>query len=291
MSFRNIVISKNAKLDYQLGYLVIRGEDMKKVHIDEITSLMIESTQVSMTAYLLVELVKNKVKVVFCDEKRNPNSELVSYYGSYDTSKKVREQVKWSNDIKVLVWTQIIREKIKNQALLLKCQNKIEANMLFDYIDEIVEGDITNREGHAAKVYFNSLFGKNFNRQDDTNSINSALNYGYAIILSCFTREIVANGYITQLALFHDNMFNPFNFASDLMEPFRPIVDRMVYEINIEKFEIEEKRKILKILEKQINIDGKNEYFQNAIKIYTKSILTALSTNNLDCIKFFSYDK
>lgn len=291
MSFRNVVISKNAKLDYQLGYLVIRSDDMKKIHIDEITSLMIESTQVSMTAYLLVELVKNKIKVIFCDEKRNPNSELLPYYGSHDTSKKIREQIKWNGDIKTLVWTEIIKEKIKNQALLLKYLNKIEANILLGYIDEIVEGDKTNREGHAAKVYFNVLFGKDFSRQDDDNSINSALNYGYAIILSCFTREIVANGYITQLALFHDNVFNQFNLASDLMEPFRPIIDKIVYELKIEKFDTEEKHKILKIFEKQISIDGKTEYFQNAIKIYTKSVLNALTINSVDCIKFFDYDE
>ncbi|HCA22151.1 MAG TPA: CRISPR-associated protein, partial [Lachnospiraceae bacterium] len=85
MSWRSVVISQNAKLDYQIGYLVVRGAETVKIHIDEIGILIIESTAVSLTAYLLSELTKKKIKVIFCDEKRNPSSELVSYYGSHDT--------------------------------------------------------------------------------------------------------------------------------------------------------------------------------------------------------------
>ena len=95
----------------------------------------------------------------------------------------------------------------------------MEAELLQGYLEEITYGDATNREGHAAKVYFNALFGKDFTRTDDL-LINTALNYGYSILLSAFNREIVLNGYLTQLGLFHDNMFNRFNLASDLMEPF-----------------------------------------------------------------------
>ena len=96
-------------------------------------------------------------------------------------------------------------------------------------------GDVTNREGHAAKVYFNALFGKDFTRTEEC-PINAALNYGYALILSCFNREIVSNGYITQIGLFHDNMFNPYNLSSDLMEPYRVVVDRMVKKYGCYRF-------------------------------------------------------
>ena len=89
MSWRTVVISKNAKLDYQMGYLVVRGQDTKKIYLNEIGILIIESTAVSLTAYLLSELVKKKIKVIFCDEKRNPSSELLPYYGSHDTSIKI----------------------------------------------------------------------------------------------------------------------------------------------------------------------------------------------------------
>lgn len=88
MSWRTVVVTQNAKLDYQLGYLVIRGQDTHKIHLNEIAVLIIESTSVSLTTYLLNELSKNKVKVIFCDEKRNPFCELLPYYGSHDTSQK-----------------------------------------------------------------------------------------------------------------------------------------------------------------------------------------------------------
>lgn len=215
-----------------MGYLTVRQETTTKIHLSEIAVLMIESTAVSMTAYLLSELIKKKIKVIFCDEKRNPTSELIPYYGSHDTSVKLRKQIEWPKQIKEAVWTEIVSEKIRQQAELLKYYERPEAEMLSGYIQEIQLGDVTNREGHAAKVYFNALFGMTFTRTEES-SINAALNYGYGILLSAFNREIVANGYITQLGLFHDNMFNPFNLASDLMEPYRPIIDARVLKMKV----------------------------------------------------------
>ena len=108
MSWRTIVVSSVAKLDYQIGYLVVRGQETTRIHIHEVSILIVESTAVSMTAYLLNELVKNKVKVIFCDEKRNPVSELLPYYGSHDTSLKIRNQIKWDDIQKKEIWTQIV---------------------------------------------------------------------------------------------------------------------------------------------------------------------------------------
>lgn len=157
------------------------------------------------------------------------------------------------------------------------------------YVEEIEYGDATNREGHAAKVYFNALFGMDFTRTEES-SINAALNYGYGILLSAFNREIVLNGYITQLGLFHNNMFNQFNLGSDLMEPFRTIVDQKVRDMMPQKFEAEEKRMILEILQKEILIAGRKEYVNNAIKIYCKSVFDALSANDISLIKFYQYE-
>lgn len=286
MSWRTIVISENAKLDYQIGFLVVRGKETIKVHLNEIGMLIIESTAVSLTAYLMSELIKKKIKVIFCDEKRNPSSELLPYYGSHDTSVKIRRQMDWTKTEKTVVWTEIVEEKIRQQAMVLERFAKTGSELLYQYIQEIELGDITNREGHAAKVYFNALFGKEFTRTEDT-AKNAALNYGYTILLSCFNREIVSNGYITQIGLFHDNMFNPFNLASDLMEPFRPIVDATVYQMSLEKFEKDEKHCILQMLNQEIVIAGKKEYLQNAIKIYTHSVFDALNNNNVALIKFY----
>ena len=280
------MISSNAKLDLRMNYLVVRSDTVHKIHLSEISLLLIESTAVSLTTSLLAELTNRKIKVVFCDEKRNPSSELLPYYGSHDTSNKVRAQIKWTDSIKSEVWTEIVREKIKQQAVLLKATDHNENQLLERYITELVPGDKTNREGHAAKVYFDALFGKTFTRSED-NIINAALNYGYSILLSVFNREVVSNGYITQLGLFHDNMFNQFNLASDMMEPFRPLVDAIVVDASFEKFDHDEKMDMLRVLEKEVFIDGKRQYANNAIKIFSKSIFDALNDNDISLIRFY----
>ena len=286
MNWRTVVISHTAKLDYQIGYLVVRGQETIKIHLSEIGILVVESTAVSMTAYLLSELVKKKIKVIFCDEKRNPSSELIPYYGSHDTSVKIRRQMEWSREEKATLWTEIVSEKIRKQAELLEQYGKTEAELLYQYINEIELGDVTNREGHAAKVYFNALFGKDFTRTEEC-PINAALNYGYALILSCFNREIVSNGYITQIGLFHDNMFNPYNLSSDLMEPYRVVVDRMVRGRRWKKFGSEEKHEMLQVLNQEVILERKKECVINAIKIYTKSVFDALNDKDISLIRFY----
>jgi len=287
MSWRIVVISNSAKLEYKMEYMIVRQSEITKIYLSEISMLIVESTAVSLTAGLLSELTKRKIKVIFCDEKRNPSSELVSYYGSHDTSAKVRQQVGWTAEIKKMMWTEIVSEKIRNQQRFLEDLGKKENVMLAEYLKEIQPGDTTNREGHAAKVYFNAVFGMDFSRSLDI-PINAALNYGYGIILSTFNREIVSNGYITQLGLFHDNMFNQFNLGSDLMEPFRILVDRKVYEMKPEKFEKEEKLQLVNILNQEVTIDGKRNYVVNAIKIYCKSIFDAINDNDVSLIRFYS---
>ena len=289
MSWRTIVITKRAKLDLQLGFMVVRGEDTTKVALNEIAVVLIESTAVSLTTSLLAELTKRKVKVIFCDEKRNPSSELVSYYGSHDTSNKIRKQIAWRQNTKEAVWTEIVSEKIRKQKELLELLGKEEAELLSSYLQQIAWNDETNREGHAAKVYFNALFGLDFTRTED-NLINAALNYGYSIILSSFTREIVATGYITQLGLLHDNMFNQFNLASDLMEPFRPLVDKCVLGMKLEQFEHEEKMWLVDILNQAVQIDGKIQYVSNAIKIYCKSVFDALNEDDSALVRFYKIE-
>lgn len=286
MSWRTVVITKTSKLDYSMGHLVVRDvESMVKVHISEISVLVIESTAVSVTAALLCELIKKKVKVIFCDEKHNPLSELTPYYGSHDCSLKIKRQIAWNETVKQCVWTQIVAEKIKNQAKVLEIYKLPQSSMLMGYIDELELNDKSNREGHAAKVYFNALFGKSFSRNDEC-PINAALNYGYSIVLSVFNREITANGYLTQLGLFHDNMFNQYNLSCDLMEPFRPFVDIAVKDMNPHKFEKEEKISIFNLLNDEFKIDGRTQTFINAVKIYCKSVFDAIEECDTSLISF-----
>lgn len=286
MSWRIIVVSKRAKLDLKMNYLVVRGDETHKIHLSEISTIIVESTAVSLTVALLCELTKKKIKVIFCDEKRNPSSELVSYYGSHDTSGRIRQQLQWLTDTKTLVWTEIITEKIRKQAEFLEEVHKEESKKLREYTRQIQINDETNREGHAAKVYFNALFGLDFTRTSEC-SLNAALNYGYGILLSSFNREIVASGYMTQLGLFHDNQFNQFNLSSDLMEPFRPLVDRVVYYMNPQEFTHEEKMCIVNLLNESVIIDGKRQHVNNAVKIYCRSIFEALTENDISLIRFY----
>lgn len=289
MSWRTVVISSCCKLDYNLGCMVVRGENTKRVFLDEIAVLVIENTAVSLTEYLLSELIARKVKVIFCDEKRNPCAELVPYAGSHDSSRKIKMQMSWSDDVKNAVWTEIIAEKIGKQAdFLEKLDKRRETDLLRQYIRQLEFGDATNREGHAAKVYFNALFGMDFTRSLEC-PINAALNYGYSLILSICSREITAGGYLNQLGIHHDNAFNAFNLACDLMEPIRPFVDGMVYYEKPTAFETEQKHKMLGMLSDEVRIDGTRQTLLNGIKLYVRSVFSALNDADVALIKFCKY--
>ena len=198
MSWRTVIISNQSKLDYKMGYMVVRGMETHRVSLEEIAILVIENPAVSLTGCLVEALIDKKVKVIFCDSKRNPTAELVAHHGSHDSSAKIRTQAKWNNDVKAVIWQEIISEKIRKQSEFLADLGKErEAGLLTSYIGQVDMLDATNREGHAAKVYFNALFGMDFTRGANI-PINAALNYGYSLILSAFNREITASGYLTQ---------------------------------------------------------------------------------------------
>lgn len=286
MSFRTVAITKRCKLDYKMGFLEVRKEDTKRILLDDIHTLIIENPEVSLTGCLIEALMQKKIKVIFCDSKRNPQSELIPYYGCHDCSSKIKLQMSWSEELKGEIWTRIVKEKIRKQAEFLADLQKEEETLLRGYIEELEYRDVTNREGHAAKVYFNALFGKEFTRNDD-NPVNAALNYGYSLILSTINREVVANGYLTQLGFFHDNMFNQFNLSCDLIEPFRVLVDRYVYASGFTEFSTEEKHKMLELLQQEIGINNTRQVLNNGIKIYVKSIFDAINEKDLSLITFY----
>lgn len=294
MGWRTVVISNTVKLDYKMGYLCIRSKDnLKRIYIDEINVLVIETTNASLTSYLLVELANKNINVIFCDHKRCPHGMYYSLYGSHDTSRAVREQIEWSKEIKAIIWQKIIYEKIKGQSAVLLHNNKETASeKLQSYLPNVELGDASNREGHAAKVYFNSLFGIEFSRErnKDTDFINSSLNYGYSILLSAVAREITSTGYLTQIGIFHDNVFNKLNLASDVMEPFRPFIDQIVIELPDSEFDHNAKMKILEFMNRKIKIDNREQYFSNALSIYVKSVLDSITFCNPKMIKFPEYD-
>ena len=288
MSWRTVVITKRCKLDYKMGFMVVRAEETKKIFLDEIAVLLIENPAVALTGCLIEALIEKKIRVIFCDAKRTPNAELVPYYNSYDSSRKIKAQIAWSEDIKGVVWADIVAEKIRKQADFLEELEKFnEASLLRSYLFQIEPHDRTNREGHAAKVYFNALFGMDFTRSEE-NTTNAALNYGYSIVLSAFNREIVAQGYLTQLGMFHDNMFNHFNLSCDLMEPFRILVDRKVKSMNISVFSSEEKHSLANVLNDFVTIGKTRQTVLNSIKYYCRSIFDSMNEGDLSLIEFYS---
>ncbi len=275
MGFRVVVIKSRCKLEVRLNSLIIRGEQEKHIFIDEINTLIIQSTAVSLTAALLCELMRRNIKVIFCDEKCNPCSELLPYYGTVNTSKKYKAQSAWNDYIKSEVWQKIVRRKILAQmSVLLSYGYAQQAQMLSAYAEEVQPDDASNREGHAAKVYFNCLLGGNNSRRLG-GFLNGCLNYGYAVVLSACNREIVACGYCTQLGIHHKNEFNDFNFGCDIMEPLRPLVDRRA--LLIEDGDGDFKRKMADILNMDIISGGKRTTLDVAIRDYVRSVIAALN--------------
>ncbi|MBU3193413.1 type II CRISPR-associated endonuclease Cas1 [Clostridium algidicarnis] len=289
MSWRTVVISKKSKLTYKNNYLIVRNEQVNMVHLSEINTLVIDTTQVSITGILMCELLQRKIKVIFCDERHNPKGEVIPYYGAHNTSKKILNQINWESEHKDNVWMKIVEQKILNQSKILKRHEKENEYKLIEFSKEVMPGDITNREGHSAKVYFNSLFGKKFTR-DGIDDINSALDYGYSILLSNFNKEVVSNGYITQLGICHRNEFNSFNFSCDLMEPFRPVVDDVVFRNKEFALDRHYKMKLINILNEKVRINQGEYFLSNAIQIYLSSILKALSSGSVEDIIFIDME-
>lgn len=276
MSFRTVVISNQSKLSYKNRFLVVKQDnDEKYVHLSEIDTIIVDSIAVSISTYLLKELSDSKINIIFCDEKHNPFGELSSYYSSHNTSKKIQKQINWLKENKDKMWQNIIKNKIINQALMMKKINSNKYELLLTYIEDVLSADKTNREGHAAKVYFNELFGKDFVRNESDN-INAALNYGYAILLSTINKEVISNGYLTQMGIHHKNEFNEFNLSCDLMEPFRIVIDNFVYYNQEKELNTEFKLDIVNIFNNRYTYENKKYTLKDIIKLYVKNTLEAL---------------
>ena len=280
MSFRTVVITNQSKLNYKNRFLVVKQDnDEKYIHLSEIDTIIVDSISVSISSYLLKELSNNKINIIFCDEKHNPFGELSSYYLSHNTSKKITNQTKWTNESKDILWQKIIKNKIINQALMLNKIKSKKYDLVLSYVEEVKLGDKTNREGHSAKVYFNELFGKDFVR-NNSDEINAALNYGYAILLSTINKEVVSNGYLTQLGLHHKNEFNQFNLSCDLMEPFRVIIDNFIYYNQNRELDTQFKLDIINIFNNRYSYDNKKYILKDIIKLFVKNALDSIEDIN-----------
>lgn len=277
MGWRTVVVNTHSKLSYKNNHLIFKDASRTElIHLSEVDILLLETTDIVLSTMLIKRLVDENILVIFCDDKRLPTAMLMPYYARHDSSLQLSNQITWSEDVKAEVWTTIIAQKILNQAMYLgDCGFFEKSQSVIDLYNGLELFDPSNREGHTARIYFNTLFGNDFSREQD-NDINAALDYGYTLILSMFAREVVVCGCMTQFGLKHANQFNQFNLASDVMEPFRPIIDRIVYENRNNDF-VKIKRELFTIFSDTFLYNGKEMYLSNIVSDYTKKVIKTLN--------------
>ncbi|MBJ8325354.1 type II CRISPR-associated endonuclease Cas1 [Streptococcus pacificus] len=234
MSWRVVHVKDSQKMKLKLDNLVIqKGGEEFIIPLSDISVIVAEGGETVVTLRLLSALSKYNIALIVCDTNFLPTGFYMAYHGHFRASKKARKQIAWTETEKDALWRVIIHFKINNQQDLLSTLEKdIKAiQLLANYKEEIEPGDKSNREGHAAKVYFNELFGKNFTRktQKEGDVINAGLNYGYTILRAQMARIVVGYGLLPLIGIFHKNEYNQFNLVDDLVEPFRQCVDFWVY--------------------------------------------------------------
>ena len=286
MGWRTVIVNTHSKLSYKNNHLIFKDASRTElIHLSEVDILLLETTDIVLSTMLIKRLVDENILVIFCDDKRLPTAYLMPYYGRHDSSLQLSRQIAWNEDVKAEIWTTIIAQKILNQAFYLgSCGFLEKSQSVIDLYHGLDLFDPSNREGHAARIYFNTLFGNDFSREQDSD-VNAALDYGYTLILSMFAREIVLSGCITQFGLKHANQFNQFNLASDIMEPFRPIIDRIVYENRNSSF-VKIKRELFTIFSDTFHYNDKDMYLSNIISDYTKKLIQALNQPEKGVPKF-----
>ena len=222
----------------------------KSVPIEDIGFVVLEDQQTSITLPLLNALSDNNVAVIFCGENRMPNAMLMNLDSNKTQGESYRSQIEASEPLKKGLWKQIVEAKIRNQSALLQKLGR-DGSKLKPYYMNVKSADADNREGIAAKIYWSELFGTDFIRSRDGLPPNNLLNYGYTILRAAVTRSIMGSGLFPAFGIFHRNRYNAFPLADDLMEPYRPYVDELVYNLHNqghEQLTKEVKGQLLRIL-------------------------------------------
>ena len=293
MSWRIVYIEKADQLRLYLDNLkVIRDESEILIPLSDIHTILVDNQQTIVTARIINKLAKYHILMVFCDEKHLPNTYILSPHSHHQSSKILKKQISWTEQIKQLMWQQIIQIKIYNQASVLNHLKKDDKviHQLFELGETVQLADRTNREGHAAKLYFKTLFGNAFIRdRDSLDGINSGLNYGYIVLRSTVARSIIAHGLHPALGIGHSNQYNAFNLADDLIEPFRPIVDLWISILMSEKDYLDKQTKqklVYLISNNKILIGNQKQTILNAISILIQSYIKSMDEENPDLLLY-----
>ena len=234
---RTLVFSNPMSLSLKNCQLVLAFKDdpdnKMTIPIEDIGVVIIENQQVSITVPLMNALIEGNVQVVVCNDRGMPSAMLQSFESNNRQGENLRNQMNAGEVLKKQLWKQIVEAKIRNQAALL---NKVgqEGDILKQYYRNVKSGDSDNREGIAARVYFSELFGESFIRDRTLPGINALLNYGYTILRAATARALVSSGLLPAIGIFHHNRSNAFPLADDIMEPYRPYVDEIVYALSMQ---------------------------------------------------------
>jgi len=283
MAYRVVLIENEVSMKLKLNNLIVdRGdEDEIWIHLDDISMIVLDNPKLRFTVRLMSALAEHNIGVIFCDNNHLP----IGFYGSYDNhsrvSKNIGYQIEKSNEFYDTIWKKIVCQKILNQQQVLnnlEMSDEIQDKLLL-LSNEVLAGDPSNREAHAAKIYFNTLMNNSFSRGNDDIILNSALDYGYSIIRSYLAKACVGYGMNTQIGIHHRNEFNRFNLVDDLMEPFRPFVDIYAYKImgDEEYFKPEHRRKLINIVNHKIYYANKNMHLGNAIDTFVEQYAAYIS--------------
>ena len=231
---QTLVFTNPFRLSLKNAQLVIASKEMpeetRTIPIEDVGMVIIENQQVSVTIPLLNELVDAGVAVVLCDRKGMPHAMLQNMDGNNLQGEFLRNQIEVGEVLRKQLWKQIVEAKIKNQSALLEKLHGKGAQLKPLYMN-VKSGDSDNREGIAARLYWGALFGEDFVRNREESGINALLNYGYTVLRAATARALVSAGLTPSLGIFHHNRSNAFPLADDLMEPYRPFVDEVVYHL------------------------------------------------------------
>ena len=234
---RTLVFSNPMSLSLKKCQLVLAFKDdpdnKMTIPIEDIGVVIIENQQVSITVPLMNALIEGNVQVVVCNDRGMPSAMLQSFESNNLQGENLRNQMNAGEVLKKQLWKQIVEAKIRNQAALI---NKVgqEGDILKQYYRNVKSGDSDNREGIAARVYFSELFGESFIQDRTLPGINALLNYGYTILRAATARALVSSGLLPAIGIFHHNRSNAFPLADDIMEPYRPYVDEIVYALSMQ---------------------------------------------------------
>lgn len=283
MGFRNIKIDSSMKLQIKNQQLLIEAGEIVSIPLEDINCILIENQSVTVSSYFLQKVADMGIAVYVCDEKHLPNAVLLPMVKHSRHFKILKCQMEAAKPLQKRLWQQVVVQKIKNQALCLQLLNNPGADELMKMCKEVQSGDRTHVEAKAAAFYFRSLYGLGFSRGDD-HIINSALNYGYAIIRGLIARSIVCYGLEPSIGIFHHSELNNFNLADDMIETFRPLVDLYVSK----HFDISEmdsnltpeiKRGLFGIINFDMSVKGEKRIVSNCIDMLIASYSSALQGN------------